>query len=217
MMQVSCSILSILEKNIDCKRKINLINETNCDYLHLDIMDGKFIKNKTMDNAMILELVEEIQKPFDIHFMVSDIGSYIEIYQSLQPKYITFHYEATNQIDDWIHRIKKLGIGVGIAINPNTSITNIIPYLEKIDLVLVMSVEPGMGGQSFLETSISKIDQLRHLKEENEYHYMIEVDGGINDKIMDKVQNVDIVVSGSFITNADSYQEQINVLKSCLK
>lgn len=212
-MQVACSILSIVEKNIDCKQKIDVMNQTDCDYLHLDIMDGEFVETKTLHDEEMLELVQDIQKPFDVHLMVNDIGKYIEIYKILKPTYITFHLEATNDPKHWIDVIKDLGIGVGISIKPKTSVSILLPYLQEIDLVLVMSVEPGKGGQSFLENSVMKIEQLQDLRSKNGYHYQIEVDGGINADTINKVKGADIVVSGSFVINSNHYQEQIDLLR----
>ncbi len=217
-MQVACSILSIVEemmkKNTDCKPKVDALNDTDCDYFHLDIMDGEFVEMKTLKDAKTLELVKDIQKPFDIHIMVKDIGKYIEIYKEVHPRYLTFHYEATSNPDLWIRILKKYGIGVGISIKPSTPVSALLPYLEKLDLVLVMGVEPGKGGQTFLDSSIAKLKQLKQLRNQNGYHYQIEVDGGINAKTIDKVKNADIVVSGSFVTNADDYQKQIDLLRT---
>ena len=214
-MQVACSILSIIEKNIDCKKKIDMINETNADYLHLDIMDGKFVEAKTLVDDEMLELVHDIRKPFDIHLMVSNIESYIEAYRVLHPTYITFHFEATDNPSFWIKTLKEYGIGVGISIKPNTPVSVLEPYLKELDLVLIMSVEPGKGGQSFLESSIFKIQELNALRNQNGYHYQIEVDGGINADTIGKVKDADIAVSGSFITNAEDYQKQIDLLRNC--
>lgn len=213
-MQVAGSILSILEKNKEnSKEKINLFNQTDCDYLHLDIIDGIFVEGHVVCSDEMLALVSEVKKPLDIHLMVEDIGKYITVYQRLNPQFITFHLEATVTPSLWISELKKLGIGVGIAINPNTPVEVLQPYLSQIDLVLVMSVIPGKGGQSFIESSVEKINQLKKLREENDYHYQIEVDGGINAETIAKVQSSDLVVSGSFITNANDYQTQINVLR----
>ncbi len=213
-MKVACSILSIIEKKVDCRSKVNALNDTDCDYLHLDIMDGEFVETKTLVDDEMLELVHDIEKPFDIHIMVSDIEKYIEIYKALHPRYITFHYEATNDPSLCIQTLKKDEIGVGIAISPNTPVSVLLPYLNELDLVLVMSVEPGKGGQTFLDSSTAKLEQLKQLRDQNGYHYQIEVDGGINANTIDKARNADIVVSGSFVTNADNYQKQIDLLRT---
>ena len=213
-MQISCSILSIIEKNDNCKENINKMNRTTCDYLHLDIMDGVFVEQKTLSDKEMLYLVENVQKPFDVHLMVNDIGKYIGIYKQLKPRYISIHFEATDDVIHWLQLLKSLKIGAGIVINPNTPITAIKPYLHLVDLVLVMGVEPGKGGQSFKENSVEKIKDLKQLREKFEYHYVIEVDGGINADTISSVSDADIVVSGSFITNSNNYQSQINLLKN---
>lgn len=213
-MKVASSILSILEKNKEnAKEKINLLNQTDCEYLHLDIIDGIFVEGKVISDAKMLDLISDITKPFDVHLMVEDIEKYITTYQKINPEYITFHIEATAIPSLWISKLKELGIGIGIALSPNTKIEVLTPYLDQVDLVLVMSVEPGKGGQSFIENTMDKIAQLKALKETYDYHYQIEVDGGINANTILKAKFADIVVSGSFITNAPDYQKQINLLR----
>ncbi len=213
-MQVSGSILGILEKNENKKEKIEQLSQTTCDYLHLDIIDGIFVEGKITATEELLALLQDIKKPFDVHLMVTDIGTYIDIWKEKQPAYITFHIEATENPSYWIQSIKHLGIKVGIAISPTTSISALNPYLDQIDLVLVMSIVPGKSGQSFIENSVDRIEYLQHLREENGYSYQIEVDGGINADTLSKVKSADIIVSASFITNAEDYQVQINQLKN---
>lgn len=208
-MKVSTSILSVKE---NLKMSIDKLNNTNTDYIHLDIMDGIFVENKTWTVDDIKELLIDNTKPLDIHLMVSDVKKYINDFSTLKPKYITFHYEAVEDIDEIIDYIKNLGIKVGLAIKPSTDVKNIYPYLSKIDLVLVMSVNPGMGGQEFMFPSISKINDLKEYKTNNNLNYIINVDGGINGNTINLVKNADMVVSGSFITNND-YQESIDRLK----
>lgn len=209
-MKVACSILSIKENK---KENIMRLAETNCDYLHLDIMDGKFVSNQTLEDEEMISLVKGIQKPLDIHIMVEDIGSYIETYRILQPKNITFHLEATKNPEKWISILKQYGIGVGISIKPETPVELLLPYLNQVDLVLIMSVEPGYGGQSFMEEVVPKITTLKNWRGENGYSYLIEVDGGIGSSSIQQVKDADIVVSGSFVTNALDYQSQIDLLR----
>lgn len=210
-MKVSASFLSV-KNNI--KDKINILDKCNIDYLHLDIMDGEFVQNKTFTIDEIRELLDGTTKPKDVHLMVKNVKKYIDEFSSLNPEYITFHFEAIYDHEKIIEYIKSKNIKVGISIKPNTDIVSILPFLSLVDLVLIMSVEPGQGGQDFIEEVISKIDILRELKEDNEYyHYVIEVDGGINDETIELCSNADIVVAGSYITNSNNYQEQINKLK----
>lgn len=196
-MKISASFLTI--DNID---NVNKLVNCDIDYLHLDIMDGIFVDNKNE----VLE-VPHI-KPLDIHLMVSDVYKYIDKYKTLNPLYITFHYETGVDILSVINYIKKFNIKVGLSIKPSTKVEEIIPYLPYLDLVLVMSVEPGKGGQSFIMNSVDKIKKLKELKG----NYVIEVDGGINDSTIKYVNNADIVVVGSYITSGN-YEERIKNLK----
>ena len=203
---ISASFLSIKE---NVKDNIEKLDTTTIDMLHVDIMDGLFVENKTWSIEEIVYLLKDTIKPKDVHLMVNDVKKYIDDFKSLKPEYITFHYEATSNVLEMIKYIKSLGIKVGLSIKPNTSVDSIKEYLEDIDLVLVMSVEPGRGGQKFMEDSVSKIDQLYNLRQDNQYHYVIEVDGGINDLTSKKCSKADSLVIGSFITNGN-YQEQID-------
>ncbi|MDO4975247.1 MAG: ribulose-phosphate 3-epimerase [Alphaproteobacteria bacterium] len=176
------------------------------DQIHYDVMDGKFVSNTTVDICKMQEISKHITKPKDVHLMVYDIKKYVREYSKLKPDYITFHYEATNNINEIINYIKLLNIKVGIAINPDTDVSLLMPYLDVVDLVLVMSVFPGKGGQTFIDVS-SKIDYLYSLK------YVIEVDGGINNETIKKVNKVDIAVVGSYITDSDDYRTQVEKVR----
>lgn len=175
-------------------------------------MDGDFVPNKTEEFNFYKNILKQNKKPLDIHLMVKDVISYIDEYKNLNPEFITFHIEAVKNPVLIIEHIKKFDIKVGIAISPETDIKRIEPYLNIIDMVLVMSVEPGRGGQKFIENSTQRIDYLKDLKNKNNYNYLIEVDGGINDKTAKKA-SADILVVGSFITNSDNYKSQISKIK----
>lgn len=211
-MKISASFLSI--KN-NLKENIKLLDSTNIDYLHLDIMDGKFVPNKTWSFREIKKLIKDTTSLKDIHLMVNDVQKYIRKYKKVKPEYITFHLEATKTPLKIINILRKNNIKVGISIKPDTDIEELRPYLSLIDLVLIMSVEPGKGGQEFILSSINKIKYLDDLRKEKDYKYIIEVDGGINDNNYHllKSNNVDMIVVGSFITNNDNYQEQVDKLK----
>lgn len=206
---ISASFLSIKD---NIKENINKLDNTSIDMLHVDIMDGIFVPNSTWNIDEVKDLLSDTKKEKDVHLMVKDVVKYIDDFRLLNPKYITFHYETSDNIKNIINYIKSLNIKVGLSIKPNTSVDDILPYLEDIDLVLVMSVEPGKGGQKFIESSIDKINYLYELREENDYHYVIEVDGGINDITAKMCKCADILVIGSFITNGN-YQEQIDKIK----
>lgn len=206
-MLVSTSILSLKD---DKALKLEQLNATDTDYIHLDVMDGIFVENKTED---YVPLKTHLKKPLDIHFMVEDVPDYLEHYRHLQPEYITFHVEVKNNIDKLIDMIHMCGIKAGISLKPDTPVAFLLPYLDKVDMVLVMSVEPGRGGQTFLESAIDKIHFLDDIRKEKDYHYLIEVDGGINEATKQLCEHADILVAGSFIVNHDKYQEQINKLR----
>ena len=209
-MKLSASILSI-QYDTDIKEKISILINCPIDYLHLDIMDGNFVPNKKWEYNEIETLLPKDCKNLDVHLMVNDVKKYISDFSALNPQYITFQLETVSNPIEMINLIKTKNIKVGIALKPNTSIDSLRSYLDLIDLVLVMSVEPGLGGQKFLDESIKKIEQLYDIREKNNYKYVIEVDGGINDKKINYCQKCDIVVVGSYITNGN-YEEQIKKL-----
>lgn len=206
-MKISASFLSIKE---NIKENISKLTKTDIDYLHLDIMDGKFVSNKTYSIDEIKEIIN-YDKKLDVHLMVLDIKKYIDDFKCLNPEFITFHYETNYDIMDLISYIKSLNIKVGISICPDTDVKVLDKYLKYVDLILVMSVVPGAGGQQFIESSIDKINYLKDERIKNNYSYLISVDGGINDETI-KLVNSDIAVSGSFITNGD-YNENVLKLK----
>ena len=206
---LSVSILGIKEK---IKENIKLLDNEKIDYFHIDIMDGKFVENTTWKYNEIKENLDETKTKKDIHLMVNNPKKYIKQYISLKPEIITFHYEATNNPLELIKYIQKYNIKAGISIKPNTKVEMLKDILQYVDLVLVMSVEPGAGGQNYIENSTNKINELKEIKKSNGYNYLIEVDGGINDITKEKAKNADILVVGSFITKGN-YKEQIEKIQ----
>lgn len=206
-MKFATSVLTVTE---DIKSAVKRLNQTTTDFLHLDVMDGKFVENNTISQMDMV--LGENKKPLDIHLMVDDIFPFIEKYRNDKPEYITFHIEVNQDITSMIRLIKGYGIHVGIALNPDTPLSKIFPYLSMIDLVLVMSVKAGYGGQTFDERTPERIEELIAIRNKQQYSYQIEVDGGINQNTISKVEKADIVVSGSYIMNGD-YQKQIDQLK----
>ncbi len=206
---LSVSILGIKE---NIKENIKSLDNENINYFHIDIMDGKFVENTTWKYEEVKENLENTTKPKDVHLMVNNPKKYIKQYISLKPEIITFHYEATNNPIELINYIQKYKIKAGISIKPNTEVEVLKDILEYVDLVLVMSVEPGKGGQEYIENSTNKINELKDLREKNNYNYLIEVDGGINDITKEKAKNADILVVGSFITKGN-YKEQIKKIQ----
>ena len=203
--------VSFLKNTKGIEQTIIDIDKSNADYIHVDVMDGLFAgeKNFTYDN--INNYFNNVTKPLDVHLMVNDSLTYIKDFAKLNPKYITFHVESKSNIDECIAYLKEKNIKVGLAINPETRIFNLLPYLNKIDLVLVMSVHPGLGGQKFISDVTKKINELNILKKK--YNFIINVDGGINDETINLV-NSDMVVSGSYVVISDNYNDQIRMLKN---
>lgn len=210
-MEISASILSEKYKAKDLVKKFN---NTNVDFIHLDIMDAKFVENKTWTFTEMKKILEENKKKLDVHLMVKNPIKYITDYALLNTEYITFHYEAVKNVEEVIEKIKQIGIKVGLSIKPNTKVTDIEQYLPMIDLVLVMSVEPGKSGQKFMESIIYKIDVLNKIRNEKKYNFKIEVDGGINNEnsLILKEKNVDILVSASYIQEGN-IEEKIKLLR----
>ena len=205
--------ISFLSSN-NPPRDLKLLNDTDTDFIHLDIMDGKFVKNKTMPFREMKNIYKYTNKRLDVHLMVSEPEKYIENYSTLNTEYITIHLEIVGDINKYIQMIKSYGIKAGIAIKPNTNVRDIVPYLPYIDLILVMSVEPGEGGQEFISGSDDKIREIRKLLEEyNINDVVVSVDGGVNDKTIEYCRDCDIVVSGSYIINSDNFQEKIDTLR----
>ena len=211
MKYLSTSILGFKE---NAKENIKKIDSLNTDYLHIDIMDGIFVSNKTWTIEETKTLVENHTKPLDVHLMVSDIKKYIDDFSTLNPTYITFHFEATENPKEIIEYIKSKNIKVGISIKPRTTVEDLIPYLNLVDLILIMSVEPGKGGQEYLTSANEKIDELELLRNAYKYNYLIEVDGGINNNTIKECLNADMFVVGSYITSSGDFEEKINEIKS---
>lgn len=211
MVKISTSILSIRENLI---KNIQKLNNTTTDFIHLDIMDGKFVPNKTFMFDTIKDIYNNTSKILDVHLMVENPLDYINEYKNINPEYITIHYEVPNY-KECIKEIKNNNIKAGISIKPNTKVEDIFDILDEVDLVLIMCVEPGYGGQKFINFSIDKIKTLKKYILDHKLNVLIEVDGGINDQNarICVESGADILVSGSFITNNDNYQEQIYKLK----
>jgi ribulose-phosphate 3-epimerase len=213
MVKISVSILSIKDNVIDSIKKLN---KTDTDYIHLDIMDGKFVSNKTYTFGDIKKLTKYIDKKLDVHLMVKDPSKYISDYATLNVDFITIHYEIGNSLERAIEEIKNCGIKCGVSIKPETNVEQIFPLLKDIDLVLIMSVNPGMGGQEFIPSTLDKIKALKEEIDRRNLKVIIEVDGGINNENAPMcIQNgTDILVSGSYIIKDENYQNNINNLKN---
>ena len=207
MIKISPSILSSNNRIESIKK----LNNTNADYIHIDAMDGIFVPNTQMLIDEIIELEKHTNIPLDIHLMVDNPIEYIKYLENKNIEYITIHLEIEKNINEIINEIKRLNYKVGLSIKPNTKVNDLIPYLDKIDLVLIMSVEPGFGGQKFIENSINKAKEVKNLNK----NIVIEMDGGIKDTNINEIkEHIDIAVVGSYITNSNDYNEAINNLKN---
>ena len=207
---------SLLSANFAClKQEIDKIEAA--EWIHYDVMDGHFVPNISFGYSILKDISKVTDKYLDVHLMISDPFKYVDNFIASNASLIVFHYEAVeeNEIDKLIKYIKNNNVDVGIAIKPDTCQDVLKPFLSQLDLVLVMSVEPGFGGQTFNHSAIEKISKLAKLREENNYHYLIEVDGGINESTakLCRQAGVDVLVAGSYVFNSDDYTKAIESLK----
>ena len=214
--QISPSILSADFSQLGSE--IKKLEQGGADLIHVDVMDGHFVPNLTIGPPVIKNLRKYTKLPFDVHLMISPVHKYIENYAEAGADIITIHPEATDDLKESINLIKKFGKKVGVSLNPKTEIKTLIDEIENIDLVLVMSVNPGFGGQKFMPEVLDKIKELKKIKDEGKYHFDIEVDGGINfsnSKIVLEA-GADILVSGTtvFKENDGNIKTNIEKLKS---
>ncbi len=210
MSKVSVSILDCDFQNLDSE--INKINKSISDYIHIDIMDGSFVKRNTKSLFDINKIKSLSKIPLDIHLMVDNPLDEIEVYSKMNPEIISFHIENNENVEKCIELIKSKNSLVGLAINPDTELSTVTPYLNYIDIILVMSVYPGKGGQNFIEDTYEKIQQLEKLKEEKKFK--ISVDGGVNNTNSTnlKIYGADILVSGSFLIKSSNLNNAIKSL-----
>ena len=217
MVEISTSLLSVKEESI---KKIYDLEVAHTDYYHIDVMDGKFVEADT--TKRMLEYTTQIKQvsniPIDVHLMVQELEEHIENYLPFSPNRITFHYEACknrNKVEECIKKIKENGVKVGISIKPETPVEDIYEFLPLVHMVLIMTVEPGKGGQSLIQKTLQKIKDLHTYREEKSLDFDIEADGGINLETMQNVKQagVDIAVVGSAIIKSEDYVEIIKKLK----
>ncbi|MDR0665927.1 MAG: ribulose-phosphate 3-epimerase [Campylobacteraceae bacterium] len=198
------------------QKEIEAICDAGCDLVHIDVMDGHFVPNLTIGPVVVGAAAKAATKPLDIHLMVENNTFFTELFAPLKPKYLSFHIEEEKHPHRLIQKIKSYGISPAIVLNPHTSPKSIEYILEDIDMALLMSVNPGFGGQSFIPSTLKKIEILRKMIDGAGLKTLIEVDGGVTDKNIHLLKNAgaDIVVAGNYIFSSPSYKKAIDSLRA---
>ena len=210
-MKLSVSYLNV--KKRDAADVIEMLDQTDADFIHVDVMDGKYVKKKANLYRFVKDIGKYTRKRLDVHFMVRKPHKMIDDYANLDVDCMTFHFGIKSDLNELIDICHMYGIKAGLALNPDEDIDLLEPYLDKIDLVLIMSVYPGEGGQEFIPDVLPKIKKLRDKFKKEKRDILISVDGGVNLENKKELKNVDIIVSGSCVTNSDDFNETVNKLK----
>ncbi|SJZ96235.1 ribulose-phosphate 3-epimerase [Pilibacter termitis] len=216
-MKLSPSILSADFANL--ARDVKMVEECGVEYLHIDIMDGQFVPNITMGDNVVKALRPITKLTLDVHLMVVNPERFIEDYANAGADILTIHQEATPHLHGALQKIRNAGMKAGVVINPATPVSSIQHVLHLTDQVLIMTVNPGFGGQTFLSECLEKVTEVAKIREEKGYSFDIEVDGGVDDKTISacKKAGANVFVAGSYIYNAKSPQERINALREGLR
>ena len=198
------------------QRDIEMINNSEADWFHIDIMDGVFVPNISYGMPVLQAITKHAKKTIDVHLMIVDPDRYIKTFADLGSDFLTVHYEACTHLHRTLQAIKAEGMKAGVAINPHTSVELLEDVINDIDLVLIMSVNPGFGGQSFIENTYKKVKRLKEIIKENNASTLIEVDGGVTDKNAAKLveAGADALVAGSFVFKAEDPTQTIKELKA---
>lgn len=198
------------------QKEIEMLNRSQADWIHVDIMDGVFVPNISFGIPVCKAISQHAQKPLDLHLMIMNPDQYIDGFKEAGAAHITVHYEACTHLQRTLAKIKKAGCKAGVAINPHTSVQLLEDIIGMVDVVLVMSVNPGFGGQEFIEHTYPKIGKLKNLIQSEKSNALIEVDGGVNDENASRLLNVgaDVLVAGSFVFKSKNPEQVIAQLKT---
>lgn len=212
-MLVAPSILSADFGNL--QKDIEAICAAGCDLVHVDVMDGHFVPNMTIGPVVVSSVAKVATKPLDIHLMVENNNFFVDLFAPLKPKYLSFHIESEKHPHRLIQKIRSLDISPAIVLNPHTKVEDIEYLLEDLDMVLLMSVNPGFGGQKFIPTVIEKVKKLKELINKRNPNCLIQVDGGVSDQNIKELKEVgvDVVVAGSYVFGSNDYKKAIKSLQ----
>jgi ribulose-phosphate 3-epimerase len=211
---ISPSVLSCDFANI--QRDVEMINQSDADWFHVDVMDGVFVPNISFGFPVIQAIKKHAKKPLDVHLMIQNPDQYIDAFKEAGADILTVHYEACTHLHRTIQAIKAAGMKAGVALNPHTPVDFLQDVIEDLDLVLIMSVNPGFGGQKFIDNAVLKVEQVKNLIHMKGSHALVEVDGGVNlETGLELVKaGVDALVAGSFVFNSENPSKTISDLKN---
>ena len=210
---IAPSVLAADFANLE--QDITMVNSSEADWFHIDIMDGVFVPNISFGMPVLKAIQNIAKKPLDVHLMIIDPDRYITTFADLGAEILTVHYEACNHLHRTLQKIKSCGMKAGVALNPHTPIHNLHTIIQDIDLVCLMSVNPGFGGQSFIENTFEKVKELQMLIQKNKTNCLIEIDGGVTDQNASRLIScgADVLVAGSYVFKAKDPQAYIRLLK----